>query len=102
MDSKKIEIRPCPTYRSTGQDNCRRPDRVIVAEHIYEKQMTPEQIELAREMAQNCLTTHYKNCNFKPPISSKSRPSIKKIQKPVKKTVDKEVLTHESQIGELE
>ncbi len=69
---------------------------------IYEKQMTPEQIELAREMAQNCLTTHYKNCNFKPPISSKSRPSIKKIQKPVKKTVDKEVLTHESQIGELE
>ena len=59
-------------------------------------------MELAREMAQNCLTTHYKNCNFKPPISSKSRPSIKKIQKPVKKTVDKEVLTHESQIGELE
>ena len=33
MDSKKIEIRPCPTYRSTGQDSCRRPDRVIVAEH---------------------------------------------------------------------
>ena len=32
MDSKKIEIRPCPTYRSTGQDSCRRPDRVIVAE----------------------------------------------------------------------
>jgi hypothetical protein len=29
----KIEIHPCPTYRSTGQDNCRRPDRVIVAEH---------------------------------------------------------------------
>jgi hypothetical protein len=32
VDSKKIEIRPCPTYRSTGQDSCRRPDRVIVAE----------------------------------------------------------------------
>ena len=34
MDSKKIEIRPCPTYRSTGQDSCRRPDRVIVAEQL--------------------------------------------------------------------
>ena len=30
----KIEIHPCPTYRSTGQDSCRRPDRVIVAEQV--------------------------------------------------------------------
>jgi hypothetical protein len=30
----KIETHPCPTYRSTGQDSCRRSDRVIVAEHI--------------------------------------------------------------------
>jgi len=29
---QKVEIHPCPTYRSTGQDCCRRPDRVIVAE----------------------------------------------------------------------
>ena len=29
---QKNEIHPCPTYRSTGQDSCRRPDRVIVAE----------------------------------------------------------------------
>ncbi|MDD1628486.1 MAG: hypothetical protein LUQ26_13590, partial [Methylococcaceae bacterium] len=30
----KIEIHPCPTYRTTGQDSCRRPDRVIVAEQL--------------------------------------------------------------------
>ena len=41
MDSKKIEIRPCPTYRSTGQDSCRRPDRVIVAEHALESPVSP-------------------------------------------------------------
>ena len=29
---QKVEIHPCPTYRSTGQDSCRRPDKVIVAE----------------------------------------------------------------------
>ncbi|HSN24040.1 MAG TPA: type I restriction enzyme endonuclease domain-containing protein, partial [Methylomicrobium sp.] len=31
---QKVEIHPCPTYRSTGQDSCRRPDRVIVAEQL--------------------------------------------------------------------
>ena len=31
---QKVEIHPCPTYRSTGQDSCRRPDRVIVAEQV--------------------------------------------------------------------
>jgi hypothetical protein len=29
---QKVEIHPCPTYRSTGQDSCRRPAKIIVAE----------------------------------------------------------------------
>jgi len=28
----QVEIHRCPTYWSTGQDSCRRPDKLIVAE----------------------------------------------------------------------
>ena len=34
----KIEIHRCPTYYSTGQDSCRRSDRVIVAEQARENE----------------------------------------------------------------
>jgi hypothetical protein len=33
---QKVEILPCPTYRSTGQDSCRRPAKIIVAEQFFQ------------------------------------------------------------------
>ncbi len=54
MDSKKIEIRPCPTYRSTGQDSCRRPDRVIVAEHRRDGKQLDPVIKWAKELCYLC------------------------------------------------